>query len=187
VLTTAADGSVSTMTVPSAGKMLLEDNSKNGPASQPAATQPAGGMNSQGRTAIAWSKSLNYDTVAKKATLLGDVLVVHQMGDGDSMRLSAPRMTADLEAGQGGQSQIKQVVADQGATFQSSKIRFEADHATYEPGGDRVIAAGTERQPVQVFDESGLSTGSFDELWWNLKTNQPERLKNITVNSRGMH
>lgn len=186
VLTTAADGSVSTMTVPSAGRMLLEDNGKGGATSQPAATQP-GGVNAQGRTAIAWSKSLNYDTIARKATLLGDVLVVHQMGDGDSMRLTAPRMTADLEPGQSGQSQIKQVVADQGATFQSSKIRFEADHATYEPAADRVIAAGTERQPVQVFDQSGLSTGSFDELWWNLKTNQPERLKNISVQSRGMH
>lgn len=209
----AADGTIATMTVPSAGRLLFEDH---GATTQPAATQPAHnppsativaiappaspvpaaaasqptsqpGMSVQGKTAVAWSHNMVYDLPSKKATLLGDVVVVHKSADQDPMRLTSPRMVADLEPVEGGQTQIKQVLADQGATFSNTKIRFESDHAIYQPADDRVIAVGTEREPVQVFDETGLSTGTFDEMWWNVKTNQPERLKNISVNSRGMH
>lgn len=95
----------------------------------------------------------------------------------------APRLVAEIADGkqspQG--AQLKRLTADQGATMFAKKMRVDAARAVYEPANDRLIATGTPRQPVQWFDENGLSRGSFGEMWWNLKTNQPEKVKDVSV------
>jgi hypothetical protein len=175
-------GSLGTITIPTAGRLLYEDNRDPAPAAgaqpgtAPAATADTG---VRGKIGISWGKSMIYDPTAKQAVLEGDVAVVHQQPKQDSVWMKSRRLIADFEAAAGSKSQqLKQVRAEGGVKFKAKTMSFDAAEATYDPGNDRVTARGVPGQPVQVQDDNNVSTGSFDELWWNLKTNQAERMKN---------
>lgn len=173
-VTAGADGELGPVNIPTGGRMLYEDRRE-----AVAATQPQQAV--RGAVAIEWAKSMNFDPKANQVILEGDVVVVHKPKEGDPLRMLTQKLVAELEPGQAGEAQkLKRVVASEGASFTSAQIRFDAAEAVYDPANERVIARGSDRMPVEVFDQTGASSGSFEELWWNLKTNRPERLKNVT-------
>lgn len=177
-VTAGADGELGPVNIPTGGRMLYEDRRES-----VAATQPQQAV--RGAVAIEWAKSMSFDPKSNQVTLDGDVVVVHRPKEGDPLRMLTQKLVAELEPGKPGEAQkLKQVRASEGASFTSPQIRFDAAQAEYDPANERVIARGSERQPVEVFDQTGASSGSFEELWWNLKTNRPERLKNVTGSVR---
>lgn len=167
------DGSPGAMNVPAGGQMLYEDVS--------ATTQPAGPAGN-GTIAMEWKKSLTYDPAKKQAVLDGDVAVVRQAQNGDRMELRAPKLVADVVGGQTPQGlQLQKVTADN-ATMQANQVSIDAPTAVFDPGKNLLIAKGTPRVPVQLHEErQGMSRGSFGEIWWNMKTNQPEKLINVSA------
>ncbi|MGC4031732.1 MAG: hypothetical protein QM754_08360 [Tepidisphaeraceae bacterium] len=177
------DGTPGAIDVPSPGTMLYEDIT-------PAVTTPngttkpsVGPLGGQGAVALEWKKRMHYDPAAQQAVLEGDVKVVRRAPGQDEATMLAPRLIAEVtDAKQSPQgAQLKRLTADQGATMFARKMRVDAARAVYEPANDRLIATGTPRESVKWFDENGLSRGSFGEMWWNLKTNQPEKVKDVSV------
>ncbi|HEX8343060.1 MAG TPA: hypothetical protein VF624_19310, partial [Tepidisphaeraceae bacterium] len=59
------------------------------------------------------------------------------------------------------------------------QLRMTANDASYDPARNLITARGTGQQPVELTDVGGTSSGSFDEVVWNLQTNRPEQLKNV--------
>jgi hypothetical protein len=53
-------------------------------------------------------------------------------------------------------------------------MEFLANSVELRPPEDVLIARGTDRQPAVLLDASGLSRGSFVELWLNTRTNQSQ-------------
>ena len=180
------DGTLGGMNVPVGGRLLYENNGQPGAATAPAApsvpapaaNNPAGG---NGTVAIEWNKSMTYQPAKQQAVIDGDVHVVRQANGQPAMTLAAPRVVADVtgNAAPGG-VQLKRVTA-QNATLSTPQATINAATAAYDPTLNQVIAKGTPREPVKWFDDKGLSKGSFGEIWWNLKTNQPDKLVDVAV------
>ncbi len=185
-ISAADDGSLGIVKVPSGGRMLYENNVVSAPRpvdvndpNPPKANPQAAEMG--GATAVQWTRSMVYDPAQKNAVIDGDVVVVHKAPDSDPIRMLTQKLIADFEtAADGKTQQLKEVRAGGGATFISPQVRFDAAEAKYDPTNERVIAAGTPGQPVEINDTTGASSGSFQEVWWNLKTNRPERLKGVS-------
>lgn len=129
----------------------------------------------------------------------GQVLIVHQDSSGaaEPFRLEAEHVVADMEPqedqpaahkkatagaasspGNSGQK-IKRLSADGAVHFSSRQIQFDAEQVTYDPTEDVLMARGAQDVPVQVYDEKGVSTGAFEEIWWNSRTQQIVRLSNL--------
>ena len=54
----------------------------------------------------------------------------------------------------------------------SARLQFEAAEAEYDPQTQIMIARGSAREPATLYDSQGLSTGNFDELQYNTRTDQ---------------
>ncbi len=175
-------GDLGAVSINSGGRMLYED--RQTPATtQPASSAPGSAM--RGVVAIEWKKSMVYDPATRRATLDGDVWIVQREPGRDQVEMKAERLVAEMnEPAAGQQASVKRIVADRGASFASKQLNFDAAEAVYEPDNNRVIARGSARQPVQVHDANGATSGSFEELWWNLKEGRPERLKNVSASVR---
>lgn len=174
-VTTGKEGVLGPVTIPSGGRMLYEDRR----AATDATTQPDENA-IRGAIAIEWKKSMTHDPAAGQVVLDGDVVVVYQQPGQDPIRMLTQKLIAQIDPEALEESQqLNRVHTEGGTSFITPKIRFDAAEAVYEPGSERVVVRGTERQPVEMFDESGLSSGSYEEIWWNLRENRPERLKNV--------
>jgi hypothetical protein len=172
---TAKDGTLGPVSIPTGGRMLYEDR-----RTADATTQPVEGA-IRGAIAIEWAKSMSYDPAVGMVVLDGDVVVVHQQPGEDPVRMLTRKLIAEIDPEAADDTQqLKRVRTEGGTSFITPKVRFDAAEAVYEPGTDRVVVRGTERQPVEMFDQGGLSSGTYEEIWWNLKENRPERLKNVT-------
>ncbi len=169
------DGAMGPVTIPSAGRMLYEDRRASAGSTQPDEASIRGAV------AIEWAKSMSYDPAAEQVVLDGDVVIVHQAPEESPVRMLTQRLIAELDTDAKSENQqLKMVRAEGGASFTSSQIRFDAQTASYDPGSHRIIARGTERQPLEVFDENGVSSGAIEEVWWDVRNNRPERMKNVT-------
>ncbi len=169
-------GGIGPVTIPTGGRMLFEDRRDAAGATQP------GDAAIRGAVAIEWAKSMTYDPAAAEVVLVGDVVVVHREPGKEPVQMRSQKLIAQLDSGAGSdQQQLKSVRAEGGASFTSPQIRFDAATAVYDPAANRIIARGSENRPVEMFDQAGLSNGTFEELWWNIKENRPERLKNVTA------
>ena len=67
---------------------------------------------------------------------------------------------------------VKLMVARGQVRLISQRMQFTAAEAIYDPATQIMIAHGSQRQPAELLDEQGLSTGSFDELIYNTKTDE---------------
>ena len=173
------EGTMGPVNIPTAGRMLYEDRRSNAATTQP------NEASIRGAVAIEWAKSMNYDPASQQVVLNGDVIIVHQAPGEQPVRMVTQKLIAELDTdAKTEDQQLKIVRAEGGASFTSPQIRFDAATASYDPGSNRIIARGTDRQPVEVFDQSGVSSGSFEELWWNIKDSRPERMKNVTGSVR---
>ncbi|GIW76337.1 MAG: hypothetical protein KatS3mg104_1400 [Phycisphaerae bacterium] len=140
---------------------------------------------SEGAVGLQWSKSLTYTAASEQMIVDGDVVIVYEPIEGDTIRVLTRRLIADIhQMPETGVSRLEKVYSEGGTSVIGQKVRFDAAQAVYEPDSDRIVVRGTPRQPVEIFDESGLSSGTYEEIWWSLKENRPERLKNVTGNLR---
>jgi lipopolysaccharide export system protein LptA len=67
---------------------------------------------------------------------------------------------------------VKRLVAEGQVRMVSQKLGFIASEAVYDPETQIMTAHGSPREPAQLLDEQGLSTGSFDDLVYNTATDQ---------------
>ncbi len=202
--TARAEALAKRFVVPVPGRMLFEDRRAttqptSGPASAPAALLGDLG----GATAFQWQKQFVYDQALHRAEMTGQVVIVHQdsTGGGEPFRLEAARVAADLEEDPasttapatrpGGallpdasSAKVKLLTADGGVRFISSQIRFDADQVFLDPRRNLLLARGTDRTPVQVYDEKGISSGSFSEISWNTMTQQIENMHDVQARVR---
>lgn len=178
------DAAARRFVVPSGGQLLVRDDM---PAdAKPAEVPQAPFAELRGATAFQWQKELVFDEAQNRATMSDNVVIVHQdPGDNAAQfRLLANEVVADLVPGgvaqrPGGapEFRVKRLIADGDVRFSSRQIQFEAGTLEYDPSTSTLVARGTDRNPAQLFDESGVSKGSFEELFYNTTTEQI-RLKN---------
>ncbi len=145
---------------------------------------PAGAINpagSRGTTAMAWTKSLDYDQSAARVEVMGDVRIVHRpIGSEAAHELTADQVTADLltQPGQAGnpdaamQAQLRKVTATGRTTFTSGQYIIQASKMAYDPVGEMLEAQGEDRSPVEVFAADGSSHGAFATVLLNARTGQ---------------
>jgi hypothetical protein len=183
------------MLIPTAGRMLYQDE-RPPPATQPAdATKPGGELgDTRGATAFEWQKSFTYDSTDRRATMTGDVVVVHQApgATAPTYRLNSQRVVAEMlpppttrpshqpAAGgefTGGGAKVKRLTADGGVAFASSRLQFSSDSIEFDPQAHQLVARGTDRVPATLLDESGLSRGTFAEMYYDTKTDQMKLVK----------
>ncbi|MDB5327503.1 MAG: OstA-like protein [Phycisphaerales bacterium] len=183
------DGSPGAMHVPSGGQMLYDNLAAAPQPAAPANAAPANGApaaggqaNSAGTVALEWARSMDYDPAKKQAVLDGDVHVVRDSPGSERMEIWAPRIIADVSGGAGPQgAQLQKITADN-ANMKAGQVSIDAPSAVYDPSKDLLIAKGTPRQPVQLHEEgNGMSRGSIGEIWWNVKTNQPVKMFDVTT------
>jgi hypothetical protein len=177
------------MVVPAPGRMLYEDlrsTSQSAPTTGPAA--PLGDMS--GATAFQWDRELIYDQNENQAQLLGNVLIVHQPLDekGEPFRLDSQQVTVDFEPSsakgqQPSDSKMKTMTAAGSVQFMSRQIRFESDRMIFDTINNRLTAFGTEHQPVDIYDDSGVSSAIVNEAWWDTRTQQMG-MHDISANMR---
>jgi lipopolysaccharide export system protein LptA len=174
--------------------MLVRDDAPtptSAPATAPAATaRPLGGL--PGATAFEWQKDFAFDENTNRATMTGDVVIVHQdlATDPKPFRLQAAQVTADVMPRQPSPAtrssdpnhdrpsteasdfRVKRLAASGDVRFTSQQIQFSSDQMEYDPATQTLVARGSERLPAQIYDEKGVSNGSFDEVWYNTQTEQ---------------
>ncbi|HMB96427.1 MAG TPA: hypothetical protein VKK61_10340 [Tepidisphaeraceae bacterium] len=182
------DSDAKRMVVPSGGRMLYEDlRSTTQPTTSPAA--PLGDMS--GETAFQWNRKLTYAQNENRAEMIGDVVVVHQdnSGKGEPFRIDSERIVVGFEPTAGkattqpSDQKVKMMSADGGAQFLSRQIRFQSDRMTFDTINNLLTAFGTEHQPVEIYDENGVSTAIVQKAWWDTKT-QEIGMRDISANMR---
>jgi hypothetical protein len=168
------------LTIPGAGRMLVQDDRQQTPTTQPTLLGD-GGM--RGATAFEWQKQLSYDENASRVDLTGGVRVVHK-GEGDSpFEVSAEQMSADLIQSLTGEKQqkadLKKLTAKGGVQFTSAQLQFGSDEVEYDPTTHRLMATAAPGRFSELFDQSGVSRGSFSKLIFNTETNQIESMSDF--------
>ncbi len=186
--------------VPSAGRMLVQDT-RDRDASSESQDQPLGDF--RGATAFQWSKDLVLDQSANQMTMAGSVLIVHQnqSNSTQSFRLEAQQVVADLlpaerpattapsDAGAvallgPSDVRLKSLTAEGDIRMFASQVQVEANSVFYDALRNLLTARGRDRMPVQVYNDEGVSRGSFAEIVWNTRTEQIERMRQVQVQVR---
>ncbi|MGH7179965.1 MAG: hypothetical protein ACREJC_21490 [Tepidisphaeraceae bacterium] len=188
------DTQASRLTVPGAGKLLYQDL-RPGPNRSTSIRQESNIVpdDFRGDTAFEWHKDLTYDEAQRLLTLNGQVLVVHlPAGAAEPYRLTADEINAELaprsdaaqQSAQEGAMKLQKLGARGQVTFSSSNLRFVAQEVTFDPIEQLLVARGSDREPAELFDDSGLSRGHFTELWYDLRSDQIKRLANLGASIR---
>ena len=195
-----------TFTVPTPGRMLVRDFRAPPPTSGPAnasADSSAGGTH--GISAFQWEKSLVYNQRTDEAVMTGDVQVAHESAGAASYQMYADQITAIMDPNSHPTSgpttgpstsashaapptgedtmKVKRLIAQGQVHMVSQRLQFTAAQAVYDPETQIMTAHGSLREPAELLDEQGLSTGSFDELVYNTKTDQVQ-IKEFQGNMR---
>lgn len=180
------------LTVPVAGRMLYEDR-RPAPADAARADDPFADM--RGTTAFQWKSQLVYSESERLARLEGGVTIVHQRADEAPIRLNAETVTAQFEdapadpapadpaaAGKPREQSLslKRIIAEQQVEVTAPQARFRAAKIEYNPATGQMVATGSPDAPGELFDEQGVSQGTFESLTYNTRTRQIDSLKRPT-------
>jgi hypothetical protein len=173
--------------VPSAGQMLMEDESKS--SSTQATDSAATGGDMRGPTAFSWQRELRYDEAGRRMTMSGDVHIVHDSGgDSKPFTLNCQTVIADLEPASttepttqtvpaspsNEKMRMKHVTAQDQVEFISMPVHFEATSIDYDPNTHILIAKGSDRVRAELYDDKGTVKGSFAQLRYNTQTGRIE-------------
>lgn len=188
------------LTVPGAGRMLVEshearggegegEQAKAGESGNGAAAAAMAAGN--GMTAFQWAKSLAYEETSGRAVMDGSVIVSHQPdGNGDkrepAIRLDANALTAEFDvrrrahrdAATAGsvdgtetpRLELRSIGAEGNVLISREGVELAAHRIDYDPHSEWVIARGTGREPATFTDRSGSGTVRAGELWLNTRT-----------------
>ena len=67
---------------------------------------------------------------------------------------------------------LKHLTAQGNVAFVSRQMHFLADRIDYDPNTHWMSARGNDRARAVLYDEHGLTSGTFDELTYNLSTGE---------------
>jgi hypothetical protein len=190
--------------VPAKGQILLQDTLER-PAGDDRNDQPNGRLldGFRGATAIQWGEKLQFMPDSKQAILSGGVTVVHQDPDRENANIrlesgravlqfaQAPIAAAHPPAANGNgrlfdmsSLQLSSLRADGSVRVLLPQIAIDALEASYDASSQLLTARGTERQPVQLLDPQGISQGSFEEVVWDARAEQIQRMRNVQAQVR---
>lgn len=187
------------LTVPGAGRMLVESHEARAAEAEPAqakAGEQGNGVAAalaagNGVTAFQWAKSLAYEESSGRAVMDGSVIVSHQPDPrGDkrepAVRLDADALTAEFDvrrradgdAARAGSAdgtdaprlQLRSIGANGTILISRDGVELAAHRIDYDAGSEWVIARGTGREPATFTDPSGTGTVRAGELWLNTRT-----------------
>jgi hypothetical protein len=187
------------LSLPGPGRMLFDDRRPRDEASA-SSTQPSTGPTAEmlargfsGATAFKWDEGLAFDENSGVATMSGNVLIVHQdrFDPRFNFHMTCRTVSAELAkdpatrpsepaAATGAlpsAAQLRSVAASGGVNFKSQQIELDAGEVQFDPNTGRLTARGTSRQPVQVFGGGNISRGTFQELVFNTRTDEIERVR----------
>jgi hypothetical protein len=185
-----------TMTVPTAGKMLIEEGGN--PATRPAGGAPAGGV-----TALQWAKRMVYDQVAHRAELEGPVLIGHRDNAPGAklIQITADHVEATFaDAAVGGAAaahanargpatgpadpatgpaqRLKAMVAQGNVrvTFVDNDLEINGDNITDDPDAGELVIRGTADRPGTILGNDGRTNASFSQIWLDSRTGEVRRI-----------
>jgi hypothetical protein len=172
------------------GRILAVEQSPPS-ATQPAAQSPSA-IGGNGNTAIEWLKRFNYDDAAHSATIDGDITIVHQ-GVGpkaQSLQLfHADRVVADFysepatkpsSAELPAAPRLKQLTATGPMIIRSGDKTIDCGELDFDPVEQILTCRRGQLGKVTVVDANDLSGSAFDEAILNLKTNELQKMTNVT-------
>ncbi|HSV12806.1 MAG TPA: hypothetical protein VLI90_01005, partial [Tepidisphaeraceae bacterium] len=151
----------------------------------------AGG--NRGAMAIQWKTGLLYNKPANQVVITGDTLVGFRKDAKDAapMQLKAQRLTIDVQPEKAGAPadasiQISHVRAEENVDmFLPGKgTHFMGHSVDYDPAKEEVTLRGSAQEPGRVLDEQGASTGTFDELVIDTRTQEVDRTRGANLNMR---
>jgi len=73
--------------------------------------------------------------------------------------------------------QVEHMRAEEQVQFDGRGVQVWAHTIDDDPVAERVIARGTDAEPVKVYDDQGVSKGEFTEVVWNSRTQEIESTK----------
>jgi hypothetical protein len=165
--------------IPGPGWLEMEDH------------RPAKAGGNRGALAIKWKTGLLYDQPAHQVLITGDTVVGFrkEAKGAEPMQLSAQRVTIDVlpeRAGAPADSaiQISHVKAEEKVDmfFRGKGTHFTGHSVDYDPAKEEVTLRGSAEEPGRVLDDQDGSTGSFDELVIDTRTQEVDRTKGVNVN-----
>jgi hypothetical protein len=182
------DGSpTKSVTVPTAGKMLVRDHRKSAP-------QP-GESDSRGVTAFQWQRSLVYSQTTQRADMVGKVKIVHVDEDKSQLPVQVlgdhviayfqqanqkpPAGTvhkSHSQAEDDSRLQLKYVKILAGnqdvVSVDRGDSQMRAREVDYDPAHHQLIARGTQGNPLTFYN--GTTLTSADQLDWDTITWNPQ-------------
>lgn len=184
------------LVVPNAGQMLVRDHRPSNTAKDPSVVPGPG--EGRGVSAFQWKKALIYDEQKRRATMKGDVLIVHKP-DGENqspVRLSADWVSAAFEPTGQTKPAAGDEPADLGAALRLTGLsaigninatrdaaQLTAHRIDFNPADEWITASGTARNPATFTDGAGAGSTTAEVVQWNAKT-WHVRFKNITARVR---
>ena len=161
-------------------------------ASKPTTDQSGGSAEGRGKTAFQWQKSLVYERAQQRATMTGDVIVLHQPDDpaGMPFKLTGQTLTASLRAQRTrppapaaqtcnplhiNRSASKWVSSGRSTSparvrVTSTKFDVDAEDLSFDPIHQVIIAHGDPEHPVTVFFHETGSYQTMTYLYWDMAT-----------------
>ena len=176
-----------------------------------AAAPAGGGGGMKGTTAFQWTKTLIYDRASDQAIMTGDTHVVHQAASAAGYEIFADQIVTDMEStkpatrpatppatqtatssstspptkpSDSDAMKVKRMTATGAVRMISVRMTITAAQAVYDPATQIMTANGSARQPVELFDSQGVSTGTFDDVQYNMQTGLVEHLGHAHVGLR---
>ena len=160
-----------TLTVPSAGKMLLRDLRPE---------DAEGGF--RGSVAVEWEDGLQYtggdDDPMQGGSLeiAGRSFAAIEPVGSKRIEIESDTFTAIFAAGEASKSlDLVAAAATGNVTFVTpTGQKFLASEFTFEPGRERLIAVGDENNPIRYFDAAGVRQGELRQVIYSTATGQVE-------------
>jgi hypothetical protein len=147
------------------------------------------------QVAMAWGERLGWNGRTGELRALGGVRVGLERGPDDADRIRAtfdqlvarttPLRDADPSTMRQ-QIELLDARAIGGVQVRSQRASFDAAELMFDAATETAQAISLPLQPVEVFDERGLSKLSFSALRWNVKTGLIDELKDVDGRFRPM-
>lgn len=206
--TRPAEAQLRRLTVPTPGRLLMEDFRPAAVAATQSGARSAqvdadAAVSARGSTAVKWARSMVYDDLSRQLVMEGDVKIVHQDNDKEEpLHLDADKVVADLisvapttqpaaPATQGTtrpsgeiKIQVRKVTASSNVRVISRGIEMTAASMEYDPLTHILTARGTENNPVVWSRIQATARGHEPmkaiELQWNTQTDATKIIKAYT-------
>jgi lipopolysaccharide export system protein LptA len=168
-----------------AGQIFFYDGRKTAqpnPATPAQPNNPLGGGSSRGMTAIKYDGSLLYDQNIGHIELHKNVFLRHEPMDKaqSPTELRSQNMTVDLlktgDKSAPDQMAIRHMHATDHVMFTTKTMQCQADSLDYDPATGIFIVRGSQFVQAVMYDDQGGTTGHFDEMHYNSKTEQIDRM-----------